>query len=195
MATAHGHIGLPLSAQPEELPGGSWAGAFVAGTLATIAGIAAIVVPSVATVAIALFIGWILIGGGALLLIDAISIRSVERGVVAVLAIAAGIYLLVAPLHGTVTLTFILALYFIVAGVLRLSIGWLGRGMPRAGLLMLNGAISLVVGLLIAFNLPSASDWAIGLLVGIDFLFIGLTTMVIALADRRLEKRAAGGPD
>lgn len=190
MATAPGHFGLPLSAAPDELPGGSWAGAFVAGLLASIAGIAAIVVPSVATVALALFIGWVLVGGGVLLLIDAISIRSVERGVVATLAIAAGIYLLLAPLHGTVTLTFILALYFILVGVLRLSIGWLGRGMPSAGLLMLNGAVSLVIGLLIAFNLPSSADWAIGLLVGIDFLFIGVTTMVIALADRKLEKGA-----
>jgi len=189
MATAPGHYGLPLSAAPGDLPGGSWAGAFAAGLLAFIAGIAAIVVPSVATVAIALFIGWILIGGGVLLLVDAISIRSVERGVVAVLAIAAGVYLLLAPLHGTVTLTFILALYFILVGVLRFFIGWLGRGMPSAGLLMFNGALSLVIGLLIAFNLPSSADWAIGLLVGIDFLFIGVSTMVIALAERRLEHR------
>lgn len=191
MATAPQHFRLPLTTAPSELPTGSWRGALIAGVVAALAGLAAIIVPSVATVAIALFIGWVLIGGGVLLLIDAISIRSVERGIVAALAVAAGIYLLGAPLSGTVTLTFILAVYFIVAGVLRLSIGWLGRGMPNAGLLMINGVVSLVIGLLIAFNLPSSADWAIGLLVGIDFLFIGLTTIAVALAERRLEREAA----
>lgn len=191
MATAPQHFGLPLSSAPGNLPTGSWKGALIAGAVAALAGLAAIIVPSVATVAIAIFIGWVLIGGGVLLLLDAISNRSFERGIVAALAIAAGIYLLVAPLSGTVTLTFILAVYFIAAGVLRLSIGWLGRGMPSAGLLMLNGALSLLIGLLIAFNLPSSADWAIGLLVGIDFLFIGLTTVAIALAERRLERDAA----
>lgn len=194
MATAHGHYHLPLSASPSELPTGSWRGALVAGVVASLAGIAAIIVPSVATVAIAIFIGWILIGGGVLLLVDSISIRSIERGVVALLAIAAGIYLLVAPLSGTVTLTFILAVFFIAAGVMRLSIGWLGRDMPNAGLLMINGALSLIIGLLIAFNLPSTADWAIGLLVGIDFLFIGLTTIAVAIAERRLERDASQRP-
>lgn len=188
MATAPGHFGLPFSSTPEDLPEGSWVGPLLAGVLAVTAGIAAIVVPSVAGVAIAIFIGWILIGGGVLLAIEAISTRGVERGIVALLALAAGIYLLVAPLHGTVTLTFILAVYFIAAGVMRAAIGWLGRGMPGAGLLMVEGAVSLTIGLLIAFNLPSSADWAIGLLVGIDFVLIGLTMIFVALLGRRLQR-------
>ncbi len=189
MATAPGHFGLPFSStSPQDLPEGSWVGPLIAGVLAATAGIAAIVVPSVASVAIAIFIGWILIGVGVLLGVEAISTRGVERGMVALLALAAGIYLLVAPLHGTVTLTFVLAVYFIAAGVMRAAIGWLGRGMPGAGLLIFEGAVSLVVGLLIALSLPSSADWAIGLLVGIDFLLIGLTMIFVALAERRLER-------
>jgi uncharacterized membrane protein HdeD (DUF308 family) len=98
------------------------------------------------------------------------------------------VYLLVAPLNGTVTLTFVLAIYFIVAGVARVGIGWIGRGMQNAGLLMFNGAISVLVGLLIALNLPSSASWAIGLLVGIDFLFNGISIIAVALAARHLER-------
>jgi uncharacterized membrane protein HdeD (DUF308 family) len=187
MATAPGHFGFSTSATPTELSKGHWVGVFVAGVIAVLVGCVAIAVPAAATVATAVFVGWMLIAGGLFLLVDAFSVGSVERGVAAVLAVAAGIYLLLAPLNGTVTLTFVLAVYFIAVGLMRLEIGWVSRGLQNAGLLMFNGALSLVIGLLIAFNLPNTASWAIGLLVGIDFLFIGLSTIAVALAARHAE--------
>lgn len=187
MATAPGHFGYSSSATPVELQQGHWKGVLFAGVVAVLVGCVAIAVPAAATVATAVFIGWMLIVGGLFLLVDAFSIGSFERGAAAVLAVAAGIYLLAAPLNGTVTLTFVLALYFIAVGLMRLAIGWVGRGLQNAGLLMFNGALSLVIGLLIAFNLPSTASWAIGLLVGIDFLFFGLSTIAVALAARHAE--------
>src|SRR3954454_14732157 len=99
-----------------------WRSTLALGILSAIAGVAAIVVPASASVAIALFIGWVLVFGAIVQLFDAFSVnetgRMVVRLILAVLLAAAGIYLLVAPLHGTVTLTVVLAIWFIATGVM-----------------------------------------------------------------------------
>jgi uncharacterized membrane protein HdeD (DUF308 family) len=161
----------------------------VAGFLSILGGLAAIAVPAIASVTIAIFVGWLLIFTGIVMAIDAFSQR--ERGRVAVralnavLAVAVGIYLIVAPLSGTLTLTFILTAWFFATGAIMLAGAWQLRGIGGAGLMALNGALSLILGLLIAVDLPSSADWAIGLLVGINLLFWGVRALVAAGALQR----------
>src|SRR6187551_1754066 len=96
----------------------------VSGVLALIAGFVAIVVPAVASVTVAIFIGWLLLFGAIALLVDAFAVREIGRMVLHLLlafaAGAAGIALLVAPLKGTYTLTVLLVLWFAVTGVVRI---------------------------------------------------------------------------
>ncbi|HEY0362351.1 MAG TPA: DUF308 domain-containing protein [Solirubrobacteraceae bacterium] len=158
----------------------------VAGFLSILGGVAAIAVPAIASVTIAIFIGWMLIFTGIVMAIDAFSQR--ERGRMAlralnaVLAIGVGLYLIVAPLSGTLTLTFMLAAWFFATGALLLAGAWQLRRIGGASLMALNGTLSLVLGLLIAVDLPSSADWAIGLLVGINLLFWGIRALVAAAA-------------
>ena len=105
-------------------------------------GTAAIVLPNVASVATAIFIGWLLMFASALYVVDAYSIRADRtrmalRLVMAVLTFAAGLYLLVAPLDGTFTLTVMLVLWFVAIGVARIVIGI----MDRSWLLGISGAL------------------------------------------------------
>jgi uncharacterized membrane protein HdeD (DUF308 family) len=156
----------------------------VAGILALVLGVVAIVVPAVASVATAIFIGWILLIASAYQLADALSVR--HRGrmglriVLTLLSFAGGLYLLVAPLEGTITLTVVLVIWFIATGTARLTVGLAESGMPGAGMMALNGVISIVLGVLIGAELPSSADWAIGLLVGIDLLFAGVLLLALA---------------
>jgi uncharacterized membrane protein HdeD (DUF308 family) len=172
----------------------------LAGALATLMGVVAIAVPAVASVGTAVFIGIVLICaafplafegfagghhlGGALL-----------RLVVAGVTMLAGLYLLVAPLEGVYTLTVILVIWFVAVGFARIAGGLasLGVGAPNAWLNVVNGAVSLVLGILIAEELPSSSDWAIGLLVGIDLIFFGIGSLWLAFG---LDERVGsiGGP-
>ena len=162
----------------------------VAGFLSILGGVAAIAVPAIASVTIAIFIGWMLIFTGIVMAIDAFSQRG-ERGRMAlralnaVLAIGVGLYLILAPLSGTLTLTFMLAAWFFATGALLLAGAWQLRGIGGASLMALNGTLSLVLGLLIAVDLPSSADWAIGLLVGINLLFWGIRALVAAAALQR----------
>lgn len=163
----------------------------ISGWLAVIAGTIAIIVPAVASVTVAIFIGWMLLFAAVFLLIDAFAVRDVWRMLLrlllAFLAGAAGLALLLAPLRGTYTLTVLLVLWFAVTGVMRIAVAIAERGTPGAGWMGANGVITLLLGILIGANLPESSDWAIGLLVGIDFLFYGFGAIAAASALKRGE--------
>jgi uncharacterized membrane protein HdeD (DUF308 family) len=169
----------------------------ISGVLAVIAGFVAIVVPAVASVAVALFIGWLLLFGGIVLLIDAFAVRDVGRIVLRVLlaliAGAAGLGLLLAPLHGTYTLTVLLVMWFALTGVIRIGVAVAERGHPGAGWTALNGVVTLLLAILIGAHLPSSADWAIGLLVGIDFLFYGFGAIAAASALKHGELEVGEG--
>jgi uncharacterized membrane protein HdeD (DUF308 family) len=156
----------------------------IAGVLSLLGGIVAVVLPNLASVATAIFVGWLLVFAGAMYVVDAFSTRDrtriALRLLMAVLSFIAGVYLLLAPLDGTFTLTVVLVIWFVAVGVARIVIGIADRGTPGAGMLVATGVLSLVLGLLIALELPDSATWAIGLLVGIDLIFTG--ALLIGLA-------------
>jgi uncharacterized membrane protein HdeD (DUF308 family) len=160
----------------------------VAGVLCLLAGIGAILVPAVASVTIAVFIGWVLVFAGAVMTWYALTRRPrlSLRLLDGLLALAAGICLLAFPLTGTLTLTFFLAAWFFASGVVVLAGAWLARGRPGFWWAVLNGVLSIVLGALIVADLPSSADWAIGLLVGISLIFWGVRALVAAGVLRRL---------
>jgi uncharacterized membrane protein HdeD (DUF308 family) len=158
----------------------------VAGGLFLLLGAAAIVVPAVASVATAIFVGWILVVASGIQAADAIAVRHAGRMAVrlllAVLTFGAGLYLLVAPLRGVFTLTVMLVIWFAATGTARIVFGIAERPLPGWGMTVLNGVLSLVLAVLIAERLPSSADWAIGLIVGIDLVFAGVTLIGIGRA-------------
>lgn len=177
-----------MSDANEELrKGAKWL--MVSGVLAVIAGFVAIVVPAVASVTVAIFIGWMLLLGGIALLVDAFAVRDAGRMILhlllALIAGAAGLSLLLAPLEGTYTLTVLLVMWFAITGVMRIAMAIGERGSPQAGWMGMNGVVTLLLAILIGAELPSSADWAIGLLVGIDFLFYGFGAIVAASALKR----------
>jgi len=161
-----------------------------AGALALIVGIVAVVVPLIASVAITLFVGWVLVVAGVLAAIHAVSHRSVLRAIDAALALIAGLYLLIFPLSGTVSLTFILAVWFCASGALSLTAAVRRRDAPDMAMTAFGGALSIILGVLIAVNLPSSAGWAIGLLVGINLIFWGVRALAGAHALKRLLEQA-----
>lgn len=158
----------------------------IAGVLMLVLGAVAIIVPAVASVATAIFIGWILVIASGFELANAMAVehgaRKALRVVLALLTFVAGIYLLVAPLDGVFTLTVVLVIWFMASGTARVIIGIAEHGMPGWGMTVVNGAISIGLGLLIGAQLPSSADWAIGLIVGVDLLFSG--SLLTSLAYR-----------
>ena len=147
----------------------------VAGVLALVLGFVSIAVPAVTSVAISVLVGWILVAAGVALGIRAISARAPWRAVESLLAVIAGLYILILPLSGTVTLTFVLAVWFIASGIITLIDA---RGAPTwSWPPALGGLLSVILGILIAVKLPSSAAWAIGLLVGINLIIWGVEVL------------------
>ena len=104
----------------------------------------------------------------------------------ALLTVIVGLWLIVEPHNGTLTLTLVLGIYFLFMGLTRIAVAFAGRGQQGAGLVGLSGVAGLLIGILVLAKFPSTADWAIGLLVGIDLIFAGWTLTSVALVGRDL---------
>jgi uncharacterized membrane protein HdeD (DUF308 family) len=168
----------------------SWKALMAVGVIAIVVGCVAILIPAVFSVGTAIFIGWILLIAGAFLVAGAFTAHSIGtvllRLLWAFLTLAVGLYLIVEPHNGTLTLTLLLGIYFLFMGVTRITVAFVGRGQPNAGLVALSGFAGLLIGILVLAKLPSSADWAIGLLVGIDLIFAGWTLTSVALVGKDL---------
>jgi uncharacterized membrane protein HdeD (DUF308 family) len=186
--------GASLDPEVREGLSRSWKPLLAIGLAAVFIGCIAILVPAVASVGTAIFIGWLLLVVGTILIAAAFSAHSIGtlllRLAWAVLTVLVGIWLIVEPHNGTLTLTLVLGIYFLFMGLTRTAIAFISRGRPNAGLLGLSGVAGLLIGILILAEFPSSADWAIGLLVGIDLIFAGWTLTSAALLGRDLARRA-----
>ena len=161
------------------------------GIILVLLGIAAILLPPVAGLAITIFIGWLLLIGGVVGLVATLSARHAPGFgwslLSAIVALLAGGVLLWNPLQGLLTLTYVLIAYFVVDGVLMIAYAIAHRRelSGRWEWLMVNGVIDLVLAALILSGLPGSFAWALGLLVGIDLVFGGCSLIAMALAARQ----------
>ena len=125
----------------------SWKALMAVGVLAILVGCVAIVVPAVASVGTAIFIGWILVIAGAFLVAGAFTAHSVGTVVLrliwAALTVIVGVYLIAEPHNGTLTLTLVLGIYFLFMGLTRIAVAFVGRGQQNAGLVGLSGVAGL----------------------------------------------------
>ncbi len=184
--------GASLDPEVREGLSRSWKALLALGVLAILVGCVAILVPALASVGTAIFIGWILLIVGIFMVAAAFSAHSfgtlLWRMLWAVLTVIVGLWLIVEPHNGTLTLTLVLGIYFLFVGLTRTIVAFIARGQPNAGLLGLSGVAGTLIGILILVELPSSADWAIGLLVGIDLIFIGWTLTSVALLGRDLSR-------
>jgi len=186
--------GASLDPEVREGLSRSWKALMFVGVAAIVLGCIAILVPAVAAVGTAIFIGWVLVVVGAFMIAAAFSAHSVGtllwRLLWAALTVIVGLWLILEPHNGTLTLTLVLGIYFLFMGLTRITIAFLARGEPNAGWLGLSGVAGLLIGILVLAKFPSSADWAIGLLVGIDLIFAGWTLTSVALLGRDLSRGA-----
>jgi len=184
--------GVALDPKVREGLARSWKSLLAVGVLAIFVGCVAIVVPAVASVGTAIFIGWVLLIVGVFLVAGAFTAHSVGTVVLrllwAFLTVVVGLWLIVEPHNGTLTLTLVLGIYFLFMGLTRIAVAFADRGKPNAGLVGLSGFAGLLIGILVLAKFPSSGDWAIGLLVGIDLIFAGWTLTSVSLLGRDLSR-------
>jgi len=159
------------------------------GILMMVLGFLAIVEPNVATLAVTLFVGWLFFIGGVFRAASAWHSRNMPGFawsiLAAVLSIILGLILILRPLAGVLTLTMVLVAFFIIEGIASILGAIQHRQHLRSwGWVLFSGIVDLFLAYLIWAGWPSSADWAIGLLVGINMLFLGLSLVMTALAAR-----------
>jgi len=160
------------------------------GIILVLLGIAAIILPEIATLAITLVIGWLFFISGVVGLVTTFWMRDAPGFwwalLSAVIAIAAGVVLLLWPVNGVISLTLLLIAFFVVEGVATIMYAIEHRGQlsGRWGWMLASGVVDLILAGIIFAGLPGTVAWAIGLLVGINMLFGGTAMIGMALAAR-----------
>lgn len=162
---------------------------WITGIVSGVIGALAIIFPFAATLAAELVIGAILVVSGVVELVRAFAMRRngslVWNVLFGLAALAAGVILLVWPLQGMVTLTIVVGIFFLIGGAFKLVAGFGLRPFPGWGWIGFSGALSMLLGLILLFGLPGTAMWAVGLLVGIDLIFLGAAEIAMAYALRR----------
>jgi uncharacterized membrane protein HdeD (DUF308 family) len=163
--------------------------------LLIILGVLGIALPIETSLGVVIVIGWLLLFHGVGQLIHAFQSKGVGhiawKLLVAVFYLVAGGYFIARPLVGAAGLTFALAIFFLAEGVADIVTYFSTRKAGGSGWMLLDGIVTLILGLMIWRHWPSTSLWVIGVLVGISMLMTGMTRLMMALAFRRLAKAAS----
>jgi uncharacterized membrane protein HdeD (DUF308 family) len=162
------------------------------GIILLVLGVLAIVVPPIATIAVEILIGWVLLVSGIVGLIATFRARRAPgfgwSMVSAVLGIVAGVVLLAWPLSGALSLTLILTVFLALEGVVSIlyALEHKRELSGRWGVMLFSGAVDLILAGIIFAGLPGTAAWAIGLLVGINLVFGGSALIAMALHARNI---------
>jgi len=159
-------------------------GWFIAGgILLWITGFVSIVYPEIASLAIVQLVGALLLVSGVVSLFLAVFGKHTSHRVIqfllGLIRLAAGALLLVHVVVGLLALTLLLAAVFLVEGVFSIVTAFRVKGHRGWGWLLFNGVVTLLLAVLLYIHFPSAADWAIGLLFGINAIFGGTSLLML----------------
>lgn len=145
--------------------------------LMVLAGILALIFPVISSVAIVLFLGWLLIFSGILQAISLIDARHVPHFwlqlVSVVLSVLVGILFLRNPSAGLLTLTLLLIVFFMVEGISKVIFSLTIRPFPNWGWVLASGVISILLAFYLWANTPVTAIWLLGVLLGIELICEG----------------------
>jgi uncharacterized membrane protein HdeD (DUF308 family) len=95
-----------------------------------------------------------------------------------------GFLLLMHPTAGALSLTLLLAAFYIIGGIFRI-VGSIMMRFEQWGWALLSGIIKLVLGVLIWTGWPATGLWIFGLFIGIDLIFYGWFWVLLALSAKK----------
>jgi len=169
--------------------GRSWGWFLVLGISLAALGVLGIVYSTSATVASMYFFGGVLVAAAVIECINAIMVGKWSGFFLhllgALLFGVTGFLLLRYPSMSAESLTALMGVYFIVGGTFEV-IAPLFVGLPDSGWHVLNGIVSILLGILVLVQWPVSGVWVIGMFVGIDLVFRGITWTIFAFGLRAI---------
>jgi uncharacterized membrane protein HdeD (DUF308 family) len=159
------------------------------GILLIVFGMVAIGSPFLAAVAVNVAIAWLIVLAGAVHIMLAFRTHGagsmIWKLLVGIAYLFFGSYLIWHPVLGVASLTLILASLFLIEGILNIILFFKMRSLGGSSWMLVDGIITLLLGLMIYTQWPSSSAWAIGILVGVSMIISGVTRVMLSLAVRK----------
>lgn len=173
-----------------------WKGFLIQGVVIVILGLLAAALPMISTLAIEILIGWLFLIGGVLRVASLFRTRHTPGYwwslISAIMSIILGLVLVAAPLQGVMTLTLVLTVLFLVEGVSAIPAALDFRKHSQSwGWLLLSGIVDFMLVFLIWEGWPGTAAWAIGLMTGVNLVFLGVSLIMLALVARRRSSQVA----
>jgi uncharacterized membrane protein HdeD (DUF308 family) len=169
----------------------AWGWFFLLGILLVVCGTTAIFYPVISSAAFVLVLGLILAIAGVATIIGAFWAGKwsgfLLELLVGILYVAAGLVVREHPLITAAAMTLFFAVSFIVIGVFRILGAMLLR-FPQWGWVLLNGAVTLLCGVVVYRELREGAFWIVGLLVGLEMLFNGWKWIMLSLAIKSIPR-------
>jgi len=157
---------------------------YIEGICFILLGLIGIFAPAVLTFAVELLIGSLFLAGGLIEGWRALTTPKLPgfwpSFLSALLYIAVGCLLLFFPGKGAMTLTALLAIFFVVEGIFQIIFSLAVRPFPNWGWVLFSGILTLFLGFIIWTGWPGSSFWVIGLLVGIELFMYGASRLFLA---------------
>jgi uncharacterized membrane protein HdeD (DUF308 family) len=148
------------------------------------------------TLASVFVLGWALVFGGIFQAIHAFKVSQwsgfLLELLLAILYVVVGLVMVAHPEAGALSVTLLIAAFFLVGGLSRIFAGTMLHPPGRAWLL-LSGVVTLLLGMLIWAEWPVSGLWVIGTFVAIDMLFSGTWLIMLAVNARSLPSSGTQG--
>jgi uncharacterized membrane protein HdeD (DUF308 family) len=157
------------------------------GVLLIVFGMVAVGLPLYAAVAVNALVAWLIVLAGIVHLMLAFRVHDsvgsrIWRALVGVAYVCFGGYLVWRPLLGVASLTLLLASLFLIEGILNIVLYVKMRPIHGSVWVLIDGIVTLALGVMIYMQWPSSSAWAIGTLVGVSLIISGVARVAMSLA-------------
>jgi len=169
----------------------SWCWFMALGILLVVCGTLAVIFPVIGSVAVVLVLSVALMVAGVATIIGSFWAGKwsgvLVQLLVGILYLAASFVVSERPLAATLAITVFIAMSFIVMGGFRALAALMIR-FPQWGWALLNGVVTLLLGIVIYRHLLLDALWVVGLLVGVEMLFNGWTWIMLSQEIRKIPK-------
>jgi uncharacterized membrane protein HdeD (DUF308 family) len=169
----------------------SWGWFLFFGIVMILCGAVCVVGSIAATWATIVVLGWLLLFTGVFALVQAFQVHTWNGFFIYLLsALLRGFtgYLMIRyPEVGAVSLTLIVASFFVVSGLFRAVAAGVLK-FPYWGWSTFSGILTFALGIMLLTQLPVSSTWFLGFAVGVDMIFDGSSMLALASAVHKIPK-------
>lgn len=187
---------LFLTLETAEILAEKWKSILLLGILNIITGILCLLFPVIATEAVSLCLtSAVLLIGLFHIIISKTDERTGQRRHpffwVGVILILVALFMLLNPIFTLTFLTFLIAVVFMILGSAQFAFARRNRQLAGRAMHFISGVLSVAMSILIILTMPASQWFTIGVLLGVNFINIGVSRTMLALYGRALAQSAA----